>query len=428
MADAADRGHEQHRARHDAGEVLGVVAGAARHAQRLARAARLGRRRDRRLEALVHERRRRLAHDLDPDRAAPVAVRLLDEALQLGLEALEHGRVRVADLEQRLGPARDDARRAGLERDTAAGPDRARSGKPGEAPVDLAQEAHDREAGVAAARHAGRAGVVLLACRREAVLPDRDDRRDDADLEVAALERVALLDMGLDIAGVSPCLELQARPAGKRGLVERLAQGGAVVAVTRLVDLVLGEQAHERARAEEGAEMPLLVAPGRDVDAEIGGRRVLGKGARGLEAVDDAERAVEPASMVLALEMRAGEHLTPRRAAEAEDAADAVDRGVEPGLGEAVGEPVPRLDVLAREGRAMHAGLVGAELRERAQVAEEAAGIDLRHAQAAFLRAGFGAGAAARLSNMPRPSVPPTSGSTRFSGCGIRPSTLRRSE
>jgi hypothetical protein len=35
--------------------------------------------------------------------------------------------------------------------------------------------------------------------------------------------------------------------------------------------------------------------------------------------------------------------------------------------------------------------------------------------------------AAARLANMPRPSTPPTSGSIRFSGCGIRPRTLRRS-
>src|SRR5215203_1301411 len=428
MADAADRGHEQHRGRHHAGEVLGVVAGAARHAQRLARAARLGRRRDRGLEALVHERRRRLAHDLDRDRAAPVAVRVLDEALQLGLEAIEHGRVGVAELEQRLGPARDDARRAGIERDAAAGPDRARSGKPGEAPVDLGEQAHEGEPGVAAARHAGRAGVVLLARRREAVLPDRDDCRDDANLEVAALERVALLDMRLDITRVAPGLELQARPAGKPGLVERLAQRRAVVAVPRLVDLLLGEQAHERARAEERAEMPLLVAPGRDVDAKIGRRRILGKRAGGLEAVDDAERAVEPAGMVLALEMRAGEHLWPRRPARSEDAADAVDLGVEPGLGESLGEPVPRLDVLAREGRAVDAGLVGTELREPAEVAEEAPGIDLRHAQAAFLRAGFGAGTAARLSNIPRPSMPPTSGSTRFSGCGIRPSTLSFSE
>ena len=54
--------------------------------------------------------------------------------------------------------------------------------------------------------------------------------------------------------------------------------------------------------------MPFLVAPGRDVDAEIGGRRVFGKRAGGLEGVDDAERAVEPAGMVLALQMRAGEH------------------------------------------------------------------------------------------------------------------------
>jgi hypothetical protein len=33
MADAADRGHEQHSGRHDGGENLGVMAGAARHAQ-----------------------------------------------------------------------------------------------------------------------------------------------------------------------------------------------------------------------------------------------------------------------------------------------------------------------------------------------------------------------------------------------------------
>src|SRR4051812_50138018 len=102
--------------------------------------------------------------------------------------------------------------------------------------------------------------------------------------------------MGLDIAGVSPCLELQARPAGKRGLVERLAQGGAVVAVTRLVDLVLGEQAHERARAEEGAEMPLLVAPGRDVDAEIGGRPGPGTGGPGPGAAGAAPAGGAPAS------------------------------------------------------------------------------------------------------------------------------------
>ena len=36
--------------------------------------------------------------------------------------------------------------------------------------------------------------------------------------------------------------------------------------------------------------------------------------------------------------------------------------------------------------------------------------------------------ALARLSKSPRPSVPPTSASMRFSGCGIRPSTLRPSE
>ena len=37
-------------------------------------------------------------------------------------------------------------------------------------------------------------------------------------------------------------------------------------------------------------------------------------------------------------------------------------------------------------------------------------------------------GAARKASNSPRPSVPPTSGSIRFSGCGIMPSTLKFSE
>src|SRR4029453_10634210 len=111
--------------------------------------------------------------------------------------------------------------------------------------VDLGKQPHERQPGVAAARHAGRAGVVLLARRRKAVLPDRDDRRDDADLEARGLERVALLDMGLDVARVAPGLELQAGPAGKARLVERLAQRRAVVAVPRLVDLRLGEQADE---------------------------------------------------------------------------------------------------------------------------------------------------------------------------------------
>src|SRR3712207_6908809 len=50
-----------------------------------------------------------------------------------------------------------------------------------------------------------------------------------------------------------------------------------------LVDLVLGEQSDEGARAEEGAEMPLLVAPGGHVDAKPRAARVLAEGAGGLE-------------------------------------------------------------------------------------------------------------------------------------------------
>ena len=109
--------------------------------------------------------------------------------------------------------------------------------------------------------------------------------------------------------------------------------------------------------------MTFLVAARRDVDAGIAAR-LFGR-ARGLERVDAAERAVEPAGLVLRLEMRAGERLARRPRCHAEHVADAVDRRLEPGLRASLGEPVPRRDILGRKGRAVDAGLVGAELRSR---------------------------------------------------------------
>ena len=125
--------------------------------------------------------------------------------------------------------------------------------------------------------------------------------------------------------------------------------------------------------------MALLVAPGRDVDAHVAHIRILAERARRLEPVDDAERAIEPAGMVLAFDMRAGEKMRTACAAVADHGADAVDARVQPGLVEPVAKPMARLDVLRREGRAMHAGLVSAEGRQRAEVAKDAVGIDGRH-------------------------------------------------
>ena len=55
--------------------------------------------------------------------------------------------------------------------------------------------------------------------------------------------------------------------------------------------------------------------------------------ARGLERIDDAERSIEPAGMVLAFEMRAREQLWAGLRAGAEHIADAVDLAVRPASG-----------------------------------------------------------------------------------------------
>ena len=56
--------------------------------------------------------------------------------------------------------------------------------------------------------------------------------------------------------------------------------------------------------------MPLLVAEHHDIDARVAAR--LLDGARGFQRVDAAERAVEPARVVLAFEVRAGQRLARR--------------------------------------------------------------------------------------------------------------------
>src|SRR5205814_6593511 len=63
----------------------------------------------------------------------------------------------------------------------------------------------------------------------------------------------------------------------------------------------------------------------------------------------------------------------------ADDIADAVDLRIEPRLRHAVGQPLARRDVVGRQGRTVDASLVGADLAQFVQVAENAVGIDGRH-------------------------------------------------
>src|SRR6266545_1464341 len=110
------------------------------------------------------------------------------------LQAVDHAGVIVPHLEQHFRSSRDDARRAGIECDGAGGPYRARAAHPREAVVDIDAESRQCETGILANVHPGRAGMILLAAKSDAVLPDTDNGGDDANAETAAFEGLALLD------------------------------------------------------------------------------------------------------------------------------------------------------------------------------------------------------------------------------------------
>ena len=157
----------------------------------------------------------------------------------------------------------------GSRRDAAGGPDRARSALRRKAIVDLDAEFRQRQPGVLANRHPRGAGVILFAGEADPVLPDADDGGDDADLERAAFEHLALLDMRLQIADVTPAFAGRARPAGETGFAQRVAHGFAAGAVARGVDIRFGDAADIGPAAEKTAEMAFLVAPGRDFDGAV---------------------------------------------------------------------------------------------------------------------------------------------------------------
>ena len=77
-------------------------------------------------------------------------------------------------------------------------------------------------------------------------------------------------------------------------------------------------------------------------DPGIGGRGLGAAVCPGLEVferVDDAKRAVEPAGVVLAFQMRTREQFCARLGAAAQHVADAVDDGSKPCLRQLAGQP-----------------------------------------------------------------------------------------
>src|SRR5690242_12675016 len=221
--------------------------------------------------------------------------------------------------------------------------------------------------------------MVLDAAESEAVGIDADDRRDDADPLVGRLEHAALLDMRLEVTAIAALLEMLTRLAFEAGRLERVAHRRAFVAMPRLVDLGVAEHPDERAAADHLAPMALLVSPRGDVDREMRGLWVLGERARDLQPVDHAHHAVEPAATRLGVGMRAEQDARAGLGTLAQHRANAVDHRLEPRLLHATGQPVPALDVLRRQVRAVHASLVAAEIGDAPQVREESFAVDPRH-------------------------------------------------
>ena len=91
---------------------------------------------ERTLKRLVHQSGCARAEPLDRQLATPALVGHLREIVKLGAQPVEHGRIGVAQLEQRLGPAGNDALLTRVQIDASRGPDRVRTADFGKTLVD----------------------------------------------------------------------------------------------------------------------------------------------------------------------------------------------------------------------------------------------------------------------------------------------------
>ena len=123
--------------------------------------------------------------------------------------------------------------------------------------------------------------------------------------------------------------------------------------------------------------MSFLVAPCRDFNGAVDVRVGIDD-AGGFERIDDAERPIEPASEILAFEMRAGQQFRSGFRAGADDIADAVDFGGKSGLGKPLRQPLQRAHMRFRKGRLVNAGLVCADAAQRVEVGKDPGAVDLQ--------------------------------------------------
>src|SRR5215472_586704 len=339
----------------------------------------LGRSFDLILKPGIHRTRLRAGDRLDLAGTGSRPISLVDERTQSLLERGEPVEIGIAKLDLHLGAAGDDGGRVWLEQHAADRPHCARTGDFRKAVVNPGREPHHRDTGIPAPFHTGGAGMVLLADEGDPVVPDADNRLDDADTQSAGVERVALLDMRFEVTNVTQWLDPLIGPLGKARTVERFTQRRPVIAAAGLVDFLFGERIGKGAAAETIAVMAFFVCPSGDLDTEPATGGVRSKSAGEFEPVDHPQRTIKPTAIGLGFAVRADEEPALRLRITADHIADPVDYRVEPGFTKLAGQPLPRLDVDGRIGRTMHAGLVAAEFRKPFQIGDNALSIDGRH-------------------------------------------------
>ena len=102
----------------------------------------------------------------------------------------------------------------------------------------------------------------------------------------AAFERLALLDMGLEIADMAAAFGRGARPAGKPDVAQRIAHGSAAVAIARGIDVILGHGADIGPEPRKEPKCPSSSHQDRDLDGAVDTRIGIDD-AGGFERVDD---------------------------------------------------------------------------------------------------------------------------------------------
>src|SRR5215472_4499844 len=230
----------------------------------------LGRSFDLILKPGIHRTRLRAGDRLDLAGTGSRPISLVDERTQSLLERGEPVEIGIAKLDLHLGGAGDDGGRVWLEQHAADRPHCARTGDFRKAVVNPGREPHHRDTGIPAPFHTGGAGMVLLADEGDPIVPDADNRLDDADTQSARVERVALLDMRFEVTNVTQWLDPLIGQPSKTSAFERRTQWHPVIAAAGLVGLFLGERIGKGPAAEKIAVMAFLIRPRGDLDAEPG--------------------------------------------------------------------------------------------------------------------------------------------------------------